>query len=257
MAQGKFFIAWSYSRFKDWLRCPRFAAWNHLLKKPQGPKSPAMLRGGDIHKEGERYFQIEPQEFARLPTSQRKAYEKFEKVRMRLKKVPASFKAFAKELGELRKAGATSEGQRAITAAFAVIDWFHALVWLRVVYDAKLWLAPARCVRVIDFKTGQIYPDDNEDQMELYAIVGFSEHPEALTVSTELWYLDQPRNADEKSDARNPRVKVFTKKQLPALQKKWQARTAPMLRDRRFAPTPGRHCGWCPYSKRKGGECEY
>lgn len=251
-----FFTAWSMSRFKDWLKCPRFAHWSHNLKKPTGPKPPAMLRGGEIHKRGERYFQIEPREFAVLPAPERKLYEKVGVIN-RLKALPAEYKAFKKEMEELRKGGATSEGQRAMDKSWGITDWFGPLAWCRIVYDAKLWVKKALRVRIVDFKTGQIYPDDNDEQMELYAITGFSEHPEAVEVVTELWYLDQPRNADAKSEARNPRVRTFKQKDMPKLRKKWEARVKPMMADRRYLPTPGRQCSWCPYSKRKGGECEY
>lgn len=253
-----FFTAWSISRYKDWLKCPRFAHWAHILKKQRSPKSPALQRGADVHKEGERYFQIEPIEFGKLKKPMQKLYEKVGFVR-RLKKLPDAYKLFRKEMEELRKAGASSEGQRAMDSAWRQSDWFDAArTWCRVVYDAKLWLPKLRRVRVIDFKTGKIYPDDNDEQMELYAVTGFSEHPDADEVVTELWYLDQPRKADpKKPDEANPRVRTFTRSQVARLQKKWEQKVAPMMKDRRFPPSPGRQCAWCDFSHRKGGDCEF
>lgn len=252
----KWFTAWSYSRYKDWLKCPRFAFWNHILKYPIGEKSPAMLRGADVHKQGERFFQIEPKDWHAVPRGDMKLYEKVGVIR-RLKKLPEAYAKYRKEMEALRKAKATSEGQRAVDARWTPSEWYDmARTWLRVVYDAKLWDLKARVVRIVDFKTGKIYPDDNDDQMELYACVGFAEHPDALEVQVELWYLDQPRKGGDEDD-RNPRVRRFLPKDAAKLRKKWEAKVAPMMRDRRFPPTPGRECNRCPYSKRKGGKCEY
>ena len=223
----KQFTAWSYSRYKDHRTCPRFAHWKHILKKPEGPKSPAMQRGGDIHKEGELYL--------------------LGKKRI----VPASFKAFAAEVAVLRKSKAIAEGKWAMTAAWKAIDffdWTHA--WCRVVLDAHFMPTKTR-FRVIDFKTGKVYLDDNLEQMELYAISGFEHYPTAEEGDTELWYLDQPRGRG------NPLVKSWKRSQMPALQAKWRKKVIPILMDKRFVPNPNFTCGRCPYSKRKGGECKF
>jgi len=44
----KRFLAWSYSRLVDWELCPFRAAKVHL-ERMQGPGSPQMKRGGEVH----------------------------------------------------------------------------------------------------------------------------------------------------------------------------------------------------------------
>lgn len=243
----RMFTAWSFSRYKDHRTCPRQAHWKHILKKPilvegtwyapnDAPKSPAMKRGGDIHKEGEAFL------------------------KGKAGRVPASFKAFADEMRALKKAGAASEAKWGLNAAWRPIDFFDwARCWLRVILDARVSVSKQKA-RVIDFKTGKVYPDDNDEQMELYAISAFSHLAEAEEVDVELWYLDQPRgrlSLGGSASIQNPHVVTYRRKQMPAAQKKWMGKVIPIMTDKRFVPNQGRHCSWCDYSKRKGGECEF
>jgi hypothetical protein len=227
VAAVRVFAAWSFSRYKDHRTCPRYAHWRHILKKPEGPKPPAMQRGGDIHKKGELYLLG------------------------RVRAVPASFAGFRKEMQELRRAKAVAEGRWAMTAAWAAADFFDwANAWCRVVLDAHYCPAPRRA-RVIDFKTGRVYPDDNAEQMDLYAVAALVHYPRAEDVDVELWYLDQPRGPD------NPHVKRYSRRSAAAMQRRWRTKATPIMTDRRFPPRPGQQCGRCAYSKRKGGDCEF
>lgn len=230
----KFFTAWSFSRYKDHRTCPRFAHWKHILKKPEGPKSPAMQRGGDIHKEGEHYLRGKDAAGKKIADNA----------------VPASFKMFRAEMRALRKDRAIAEGKWAMNIAWEVADWWTA--WCRLILDAHHFIIKGKRARVIDFKTGKIYLDDNLEQVELYAIAAFAHYPMAEVVDVELWYLDQPRAAEQ-----NPLVRAYKRKQMPALQKKWKGKVIPIMTDRRFIPNPNFTCGRCDYSHRKGGECEH
>lgn len=255
----KQFTAWSYSRYKDHRDCPRYAHWKHILKKPEGPKSPAMQRGGDIHKEAEHYVGgCEPRDFMVMPEASKKLYEK-RGGRYYLKKVPASAIAFKKEMEELRKGQAIAEGKWGLTNAWKPIDFFDwARCWCRLVLDAH-FMPTKKKARVIDFKTGKVYFDDNAEQMELYAVGAVEYYPTAEEVDVELWYFDQPRskgNATAETPG-NPMVKTYNRKQVQALQGKWRRKVVPILMDKRFVPTPGQKCRWCDYSKAKGGDCEF
>src|SRR4051794_17367719 len=105
------FPAWSFSRYKDHKECPAKAKYKHLDKLPEwadGAKPPAMLRGETIHKEGEAYLRG-------------KAL------------LPASFKAFSREMRELRKAQAIPEGKWGMSIKWTVadfFDWGGCWVWL-------------------------------------------------------------------------------------------------------------------------------
>ncbi len=213
---------WSYSRFKDHAQCPASAKYKYIDKVPQGEKAPAMVRGDTIHKEAEAYLK-------------------------RLKpRLPVSLKLFSKEFSQIRTAKALAEGEWAMTVQWAPTEWFGHNVWCRVKLDAHYQIAADKLTRVIDFKTGKIY-SDNKDQMELYAIAGFSHYPGSQAVSTELWYLDQGEEVKE----------TYERKQLAALQKKWKEKVIPLLTEKRFAPRPGDYCSRCPFSKRKGGPCKF
>lgn len=216
----KMFTSWSYSRYKDHKECPRKAKLKHLDKVPEGERGPALIRGDDIHKKAEAF------------------------VKGKLKRLPPELNGFAAEFKELRKAKATAEGKWAMTVQWKAVDYFDwAMAWCRVVLDSHLPKGKKR-VQVNDYKTGRIYPD-NEEQMELYSIAAFAHYPDADEAEVQLWYLDQPR------DRNNPLTKVYTRKHLPALQKKWRERSIPILTDKKFIPRPGDHCARCPYSVRK------
>lgn len=222
----KMFTAWSFSRWKDHNECPLKAKLKHLDKVPEGEKSPAMQRGEAIHKLAENF------------------------VKGILKKLPPELKLFTKEFSELKKAKASTEGKWAMDVAWKPADFFSwATAWCRVVLDAH-FTPTLKKARVVDYKTGRIY-GDNEEQMELYALSAFAHYPAVDEVDTELWYLDQPRNAD------NPKVKTFKRSQFPTLQKKWKAKVIPILTDKKFVARPGDYCGRCAYSARRNGPCKF
>jgi hypothetical protein len=211
----KQFTAWSFSRYHDHKECPRRAKLKHLDKVPEGPKGPALIRGEHIHKLAEDF------------------------VGSKLKKLPSDLKNFTKEFVMLRKKKAVTEGKWAMTVGWKVCDFFDwATAWCRVVLDSHY--AEKKRARVIDYKTGKIY-GDNDEQMELYAIAGFEHYPDVDEIDTELWYLDQGEL----------QKKTYRRKDLPALQKKWKRKVIPILTDKRFPPRPGQQCSYCAYSIRK------
>jgi RecB family exonuclease len=225
------FTSWSFSRFKDWRECPRRAQYKHLMKLPEGEKSPALLRGEQIHKMAEDYVKGKGSA-----------------------KVPPSLNVFAKAFQELRKMKAITEGKWAMTVQWKPTGFFEwKAAWVRLVLDAH-YRPASHHARVIDYKTGRIY-GDNLEQMELYAIGGKAHYPEVEVVSTELWYLDQPLVASGKNA--NPRIVKFDEAKVIKLQKHWREKVTPMLTDRKFIPRPGEQCARCAYSKRRGGPCKY
>src|SRR5690349_14925561 len=77
---SQFFTAWSYSRWRDHSHpeqgCPRFAALKHLYKLDEGPKSPALLRGGQIDNEASAYL-VSKIRNPKLPDSLKKFAKQF------------------------------------------------------------------------------------------------------------------------------------------------------------------------------------
>jgi len=216
----KQFTAWSYSRLDEYHGCPLKAKLHHLDKLPQ-PPAPALERGSLIHKMAEDYT-----------TGQ-------------LKKLPAELKLFAEEFKALvkMKTKLRVEQETAFDVKWAPVDWFSPYTWVRIKMDL-VYPTPDTMV-VVDYKTGRVNPKHG-DQLELYAVSAFL-MSSCDRIDTKLWYLDQGE-VNEKS---------FMRSELKGLQKKWEKKATPMLRDRKFSPTPGNACTFCCYAKKKGGPCAY
>lgn len=213
---------WSYSRWKTYSECPRKAKYQYI-DKMRTPSSPAMDRGTAIHKSAEDYVK---KEVARLAPE--------------LKHFKAPFK-------NLRDNGARAEGELAFTSNWTPTGWFSSDCWVRVKVDALL-VTTSELV-VVDYKTGKKY-DDHIQQLSLYALAGLVVNPLVDKVRTQDWYLDiaPPANVLEE---------VFKRSDESGLKKQWAKLSKPMLSDTKFAPLPSRSCLWCPFSKAKGGPCEF
>jgi hypothetical protein len=135
-----------------------------------------------------------------------------------------------------------------LTRQWTLCDFFaKGFVWCRIKVDTHTWNAESKTVRIIDYKSGKIYPDDHKDQADLYAIGAFIKYPQARTVRVELWYVDQQQVV----------VYQYEYSARLAMQKQWEAKVEPMLADTRFMATPGGHCSWCNFGVSKGGTCEH
>lgn len=211
--------AWSFSRWKDYEKCPRFAKYKHV-EKLKTPGSAAMDRGGAIDKSIERYLK-EP-----------------------LSTLPSECNSFKKEFSALKKLKPLCQQDWAFDSSWIKCDWFGAAAWLRVKMDAAKLVK--KVAKVIDFKTGKQY-DDHRLQLELYALAAFLVFPAAEVVESNLWYTDLGKEDPV----------TFKRGQLHTLQEAWLNRIATMMKDKRFAPRPGNHCSYCPFSNGKGGPCEY
>jgi RecB family exonuclease len=219
--------AWSYSRYADYKQCPAKFMYKHLMKLPD-PPSPAMARGNLIHKMAEDYVK-----------SPRKP------------KLEPELKGVAAELEHCRQAKAIAEQAWGFKADFNWTGrpgWFGDDVWFRmkadvaVVYDDNTGL-------VGDWKTGKKY-FSNEEQVELFGAVTLMRFPNWTEVDVRLWYTDSPPDDNEIQ-------RVYTAEEAVAIRADWAKRVVPMFRDRKFAPTPNDKCGWCAFSKAKGGPCKF
>ena len=211
--------AWSFSRLKDYESCPAKAKYKHVDRLDTGPAGPALQRGSAIHKDAEDYL------------------------KGKVKALPESLKYLKAEYASLRKRKATAEGQWAFTAEMQPTDWFGPQAWLRVVVDACV--VNATKVTISDLKTGKVY-QDHEDQLSLYAWAGFAAYSGVKKIETELLYSDLGEVATSE----------YSDKDIPALDKYWRSRSAPMLSEYQFKPTPSRGaCRWCDFAQSRGGPC--
>lgn len=219
MAIG-FITAWSYSRYRDYEKCPLLAKFKHVDKLKEPPNE-AMERGTLIHKLAE--------DFALK----------------RVKKLPPELKQFKAKFTALQKQKLLVEEQWAFNDKWGRVDWFAKDAWCRVKMDASY--QSKKEVVVIDHKTGRYREGEYTEQLELYALAALLIYTSAETVSCRLWFLDSGDEA----------TYTATRADLPTLQKVWVTRTKAMLNDKRFAPKPGNHCRWCHFSKAKGGKCKF
>jgi CRISPR/Cas system-associated exonuclease Cas4 (RecB family) len=100
----------------------------------------------------------------------------------------------------------------------------------------------------VDYKTGKPSAD-HVQQLELYAATALILYPEAEIAVCADWYLDNgPHSSLEYVLARSGLEKVLDK---------WTDRVRVMETDTIFPARPGRHCSYCAFSKKKGGQCQF
>lgn len=203
---------WSFSRWEVFDKCRARYEYQHLQKLPQ-PPSIHLERGIDVHEKGEAYLDGS------------------------IKRLPVAYNQFGDEMRAIKKLGATAEGNYGFTKSWSPCsptDWNNC--YLRVKIDAEV--AQEKELTQIDFKTGKPWPKATEKQSELYAVTGFLRYPDVDTITVEFWYLDSGEVVPY----------VYTRKQYPALKKKWAARGREMLAARQFPPTNnGYNCKYCPF----------
>lgn len=224
------FKAWSYSRYVDYVKCPAFARYKHLDKRPT-PKNAAMERGAHLAAAGEAYL--------------KRATDKLDP---ELRPVKRTFD----NLRKLRNLAVEQQlGFTETWAPCAWNDWDRC--WLRVKMDVSFVDLEDNVLEVIDNKTGRNddrFKDDYEAQLEIYQAAGAAQYPHVVGIRAQLLYTDS-------AEFYPVQPLLTTRREAEALQAVWSKRVRGMLNDTRFAPRPGDHCRWCPFSKAKGGPCRY
>lgn len=231
----KQFTSWSYSRFRDYDRCPLFAKLKHLDKISEGPDSPAMARGSAIGKMAEDY------------------------TKGLLKTLPMELRLFDKEFKALRAMKMRNvwvEESWCFDRNWQPVawnDWNN--VWLRVKMDL-CGVDEHRVLVPVDHKTGKYREHELGsylEQLDIYAMGGMCQHTQTIGASPRLWFLDEgiiyPQVNNEEL--------YYPRSELPLLQKKWTAKVRPMFEDKTFKPRPNDKCRYCAYSKSKGGTCPF
>jgi RecB family exonuclease len=215
--------AYSHSRIACYETCPAQFKYRNILKLPE-QKSPQMLRGQQAHELLEAHV--------RAPRATR---------------LPNEFSHLRAELARARKAGAIPERKLAFSKDWELLGWFDPPVRLRVGIDLW-WPLKPRAVRLVDYKTGRAKPEEHTDQLGLYALAAFMVDPALETVETRPWYVDH-----------HPRpviLSLFDRSHVAGLLARWTRRGEATIADRKYAATPSsRACGWCPFSKFRGGPC--
>lgn len=127
-------------------------------------------------------------------------------------------------------------------------DWVHCVVRLKL--DAYT-LHPSESRLVLyDWKTGknsESMASRYNAQLELYAVGGFAQFREVEDVTAKLVFVDLGVVVEHN----------FARRELGALKAQWARYAAPMLADRRFAPTPSMACRWCHFRANNEGPCKF
>lgn len=206
----------SYSKYSLWCQCPQRFKYSYIDKFKE-PPSPILERGTQLHKEVE--------EFIKLPGMP--LPECAEKVAMYL--TPLQGLAISEEFWQ------ADEDFKPVPS-FSETTRFVAKLDLHIVLGDTL--------TITDIKTGKVRPKQM-DQLEFYAVLGFEKYPEVDKVITDLVYLDDGSILSH----------TFIRAQMPALKQMWRARIEPFKKAIIFPPNPTALCGWCNFSKTKGGPC--
>lgn len=217
----KFEDAWGFSKLDVYRTCPRKFKYQFIDKLPTG-SSPAMERGAKVHDGLEGYLNG-------------------------WTALPPEASAWATQMDEL-KSHPTVKGEQALgfNKDWSLRkDWYGKECWLRVKMDAYYFDAD-RLV-VIDYKTGK-YRTPSTDQVALYSAAGLTLAPHVREVVAEFWYIDQ----DSKKY-----TKTYTKDEALALRPKFEAEAQKIYEEEEWPMRPSAECRWCPFSKSKGGPCDF
>lgn len=215
---------WSYSALEQYLQCPLKYKLAKIDKLPD-PAGPALLKGRDWHSAIENYLKGP----ASMPIPKEGA--KFDWLLPSLKATP----------------GLLVEQKWAFSRQWKQAKWIRDdTTWLRGVVDAGV-IYEDNSVELIDWKTGKQY-ESNQDQLELFALTAMVRYPEAPNVTTRLAYLESGEQPDMVVHKGSDREK---------LKAKWEKKVAPLFQEEVWAAKPNDKCGWCSFSRSKGGPCRY
>lgn len=225
--------AWSFSRFKDYEKCPAYCKYKHVDKIKE-PDTEHTAHGTEVHEAAERY------------------------VTGKLGKLPKILAKFSVEFKETKKRKPKVEQEWAFDRDWRPVGWFSPEAWVRVKVDCHYLTVEKKgssgggrfactTVHVIDYKTGKVREAEHSEQRKLYALGAMLMYPDAVAVHVEHHYLDHGEIAEEQYPAT----------QLDELKTYWLNKTKKMLKDKLFRPQPGRYCEWCFYRKENEGPCKF
>lgn len=218
-------IAWSYSRWADYEKCPQLAKFKHVDKLKE-PENDAMKGGLLAHDSLADFLTAYP-------------------VSVQVLEVPEVGKKFVDLLRQLAELQPLHDQDWGFTNQWRPTGWFAKDCWFRSKLDSAV-VYDDNTADVVDFKTGKESPT-HAQQAELYAISVFVRYAQVSHVTARFWYLDHGTES----------VFRFSRSDLDELIAKWEKRVEPMLNDTIFAPRPGKHCKWCAFAKSQQGPCKF
>ena len=209
-------MAKSYTQVSLYEKCA-FAYHCRYVQRIKEESSPALERGIKVHEKCDDYLKGK---------------------RKTLKDVHPGSKRLIDQLKEME---AGSEEFWHYNSNWELVDDWD---WLVVKMDAYC-IPEEGILRLVDFKTGKMYPTHKE-QLSLYATAGFSTY-DCETIECIAAYLDNGTSL----------VYRWKENEYDRLRKNWTERINRIDAETKWKMNPGYHCKWCNYSKKKGGPCTY
>ena len=176
-------IALSWSRISDFRSCPHKFRLKYLDKAPNfqlkdEDKSPALVRGGNIHKQLERYVTLKVND----NLTGNEVWD------------PSVQKTLPLVDGILGSFNVMPERQIAIDQNFQAVDWYSKQAWFRVIYDI---IGFGKVLLLGDYKTGKLadYEGsiDTLGQLHMSAVVGMTLWPEYDKCASLYIYVDHKK----------------------------------------------------------------
>ena len=151
-------------------------------------------------------------------------------------KLPIDFYAIKQFLIEAKEHGAKAEEVWLIDNEWNLQPEEDNTTRFKAVVD--IHYVEGDVLHIWDLKTGKSYPE-HADQLEAYAVIGFSAYTGINSVQVKALYLDQFGHHA-----------VYQRALATYLRKKWQERWSKLFVEKEWSPTPGPNaCRWCHYAK--------
>jgi hypothetical protein len=213
----------SYSAIATYESCP-LSYWLYYIVKmrDENKPRPAADRGTRLHLAVERYLKGE----------------------IGIEKLSIDFRHIRGDLQMMKELGAKAEDIWLVGEDWAIHEEDGDTTMVKSIVDIHYLIGNE--LYIYDLKTGQPYPEHAE-QLQLYAVMGFSKYPEAEMVLAALLYLEGQTSPT-----------MYKRGDVQGLRDFWTFRSKAPLEATEFPATPSRDaCHWCDYRKSKGGPCEF
>lgn len=214
-------IAWSHSRVKTYLDCPRMFYEQNIAKSVTYEQGAPQIEGERVHKA------LEKRLIHKVTLGPKEAY--LEPMMQVIERMPGQ---------------TFGERDYCLNSDLRPTGYFAKDAFCRVTVDVTNIDVPRKWGWLGDYKNGKVTVDD--DQLMLYAAVGFIFFPEIDTFKTDYIFLQH----------KLPMGKTYTRAQLPDM---WRQLLQVPVAMQRAAETnqwptrPSRKCGYC--SVNKAGKC--
>lgn len=217
---------WDHTKWSTYDQCPLKYLGQWIERWPQGPVSPALLKGRRGHTAVENIIK------AGVPD----VYGVH----------PKAMRAVAHVIAQEDK---IIEHKITLNRDWEMVPNKSSFVWLTVKMDVAYKATPPddkTQLHVIDWKTGKTRALEYFEQLDLYRLVAAIAWPADKYLAS-IVNLDDGGIVDEEK----------TRAESLASRDKWTERATAMETETRFEPKPNKYCDWCPFANSKGGRCRY